>query len=151
MALQTSGAISMADIYREKYGSNPPAGSNINLSNLTSLYPEINKSAPYSMSEFYGQSAEVLIPIQLYLAGYVSYGFLDQQSACNADLNTTEFNGVFTETGSLDLGAAVYWNEAGTFTLGNGYYKVESSYVFQISNGVISNTNIICWGGPEIH
>ena len=145
MALQTSGAISMADIYREKYGSLPAAGSNINLANLTSLFPNMNQSAPYSMNEFYGQSA--LTPIQLSLAGYVTYGYLDSQSACNADLNTADVNGVYTESGYLDLGSVVYWNQSGTSTLGNGYYKEESGYVIQISNGVISNTNIFCSGG----
>lgn len=144
MTLKSSGSISMAEIYEKKYGSPPSAGSNISMTYLTSLYPNMNQSAPYSMSEFYGQSV-----VQYLIAGFVSYGFLDSQSACNVDLNTAEVNGVYTESGYLDLGSAVYWNEAGTSILGEGYYKEESGYVIQITNGVISNTNIYCQGGTD--
>jgi len=123
MALQSSGSISISQIKAEVGGSS---------SSLTTLSTTAGKSAPHGMQEFYGYSA---------LETFYGSAITNFMQACNQITGVQYWhNG---DTTYPEGGDAVYTNNSGSATLGNGVYKTANSFIMTISggSGVVSSMN----------
>jgi hypothetical protein len=120
MALQSSGAISIADIRNEQV-NNGGFSSSYSLRQLSS---NAGKSTPDAISEFYGYGAAVTVNIDVYLPSYVGcanyYTFAAQSSATvNTNVNVGinwygDLGGFFSGSVTIPSGAAC--NSASVFS-----------------------------------
>jgi len=76
-------------------------------------------------------------------ADNVSFGYMTLNDACAADI-TVEMNAVYTNNGVIQAGSVVYWDETGSSTLSDGFYKRENGSAMEIANGVVSHTVLNC-------
>jgi hypothetical protein len=81
--------------------------------------------------------------VNLSLAGFVSYGYMDSASACSAS-TSVEMNGVYSQSGYIELDKPLYWNPDGTAILIDGFYKEENGNVIEIKNAKVFNASVWC-------
>jgi hypothetical protein len=125
MALQASGAISLADIQGEFGGSNP-----IGLNEYYSAAAGIPASGVISIGDFYGASASS--PFSVFNAVNVESGSADGYSLYSTKSTTSQI--VFGTAGAAGVAIRVMMNTYGVFVYVKEQYTNATSYYYTPAN-----------------